>query len=214
MTTVQTPQTPHEPLPYPVSPPWIDTAEAAATEELEPLPFGGVVPPYGSPSNKHGQLLVRFPHEMTGSARPDAPSWRPVVAWTFLFSLLGVVSAMQRSRKARAYGRRRAPYWVAFVVTAVAGGAFWTALAVDVVLPLHRTQVEDKATDAVQEKVFGDGRVEAAVGTTVKTGACVPVGDRGADGLRRYDCTFLLTDGRSALMTIEADARGSWETTK
>src|SRR5690348_3619890 len=126
MTTVQTPQTPHEPASYPVSPPWMDEA-GAETAELEPMPFGGVVPPYGSPENKHGQLLVRFPHEVMGSARPEAPSWRPVVAWTFLFSVLGVLSAMQRARKAREYGRRRTPYWVAFVVTGAAGAAFWSA---------------------------------------------------------------------------------------
>ncbi|GIF11678.1 hypothetical protein [Actinoplanes teichomyceticus] len=209
MTTVHSPQSAHG---HPMSPPWAERPETA-TLELETPPFGGVVPPYGSPGNKHGQLLVRFPQEVLGAARPEAPSWRPVVAWTFFLSVLGVVSAMRRAGRAREYGRRRAPYWVAFVVTCVAGAAFWSALVVDVALPVYRIQAEDRATAAVQEKVRGDGRVEAAVGTTVKSGGCVPVSDRDAEGMRRYDCTFRLSDGRSASMVIEADTRGNWETT-
>jgi hypothetical protein len=204
--TVQTPH--HE---YPVTPPWAPAA-AADTEELGVLPFGGTVPPYGSPDNKHGGLLVRFPHVVLGEARPQAPSWRPVVAWTFFLSLLGVVSVMRRSGLAREYGRPRLPYWIAFLVTLMAGAAFWSALIVDVAVPIYRHHVEDQVTAAVQERVLGDGRIADAVGTTVQTGGCVPAGDRGADGLRPYDCTFQLADGRSASVHIEADTRGNWET--
>ncbi|WIM97907.1 hypothetical protein ACTOB_001464 [Actinoplanes oblitus] len=189
-------------------------ASEAETAELGALPFGGTVPPYGSPGNKHGQLLVRFPHEVLGAARPDAPSWRPVVAWTFFLSVLGVIPAMRRAGKAKAYGRTRLPYYVAFLLTLAGGAAFWSALVSDVALPLYRHHVESQATEAVQRKVLGDGRVEAAVGTTVKSGGCVPAGDRGADGLRAYDCTFQLADGRSATMSIMADLRGNWETPK
>ncbi|GGR40535.1 hypothetical protein GCM10010168_68940 [Actinoplanes ianthinogenes] len=178
------------------------------------MPFGGTVPPYGSPDNKHGQLLVRFPHEVLGAARPEAPSWRPVVVWTFFLSVLGVIPAMRRAGKARTYGRARLPYYVAFLATLAAGAAFWSALVVNVALPLRQHHVEAQATAAVQSKVLGDGRVEAAVGTKVKSGGCVPDGDRGADGLRSYDCTFQLADGRSATMAIMADLRGNWETPK
>jgi hypothetical protein len=210
MTTVQTPH--HEyPVEYPVAPPWADKHEAA-TEDPGVLPFGGAVPAYGSPENRHGQLLVRFPHAVMGEARPDAPSWRPVVAWTFFLSVLGVVSAMRRSGQARAYGRARAPYWIAFLATLVAGAAFWSFLVVDVAVPIRAHYVEDRATAAVQAKVLGDGRIEEAVGTDVKTGGCVAAGDRGADGLRVYDCTFQLADGRSAAVHIAADTRGNWET--
>ncbi|WP_155123450.1 MULTISPECIES: hypothetical protein [unclassified Actinoplanes] len=184
--------------------------EAAETVEFVVPPFGGTVPPYGSPENKHGALLVRFPHAVLGEARPEAPSWRPVVAWTFLLSVLGVVSAMRRAGRARAYGRPRAPYWIAFLLTAAAGAAFWSVLVADVAVPAYRHHVEDRATAAVQAKVLGDGRVEAAVGTTVKSGGCVPDGDRGADSLRVYVCSFQLTDGRSASMRITADIRGNW----
>ncbi len=151
---------------------------------------------------------------MLGEARPDAPSWRPVVAWTFFFSLLGVVSAMRRSGRAKAYGRPRAPYWVAFLATAVAGAAFWSFLVVDVAMPIHRSNVESAATAAVQAKVIGDGRIEESVGTKVTSGGCVATGDRGSDGLRAYDCTFRLADGRSAAVHIKADTRGNWETAK
>ncbi|MFI1988291.1 hypothetical protein [Actinoplanes sp. NPDC020271] len=186
----------------------------AATEELGSLPFGGTIPPYGSPANRHGQLLVRFPQAVLGESRPDAPSWRPVVAWTFFLSVLGVVSAMRRSGKAKAYGRPRAPYWIAFLATLVAGGAFWSFLIADVVVPMHRSSVESAATTAVQAKVLGDGRIEEAVGTKVKSGGCAPAGVRGDDGLRPYTCTFRLADGRSASVQIKADARGNWETAK
>ncbi|GAA4599294.1 hypothetical protein BJY16_003028 [Actinoplanes octamycinicus] len=202
------------PVPAEAAMPPADSGAAAETAEFGPLPFGGTVPPYGSPGNKHGQLLVRFPHEVLGAARPEAPSWRPVVAWTFFFSALGVISAMRRAGKAHAYGRNRLPYYVAFLATLAGGAAFWSALAFNVVLPLQQQHVESRATEAVQSKVLGDGRVEAAVGTEVKSGGCVPAGSRGADGLRAYDCTFQLADGRSATMTIMADLRGNWETTK
>lgn len=182
--------------------------------ELGTLPFGGAVPAYGSPENRHGQLLVRFPEAVLGEARPDAPAWRPVVAWTFFFSLLGVVSAMRRSGRAKTFGRPRSPYWIAFLSTLVAGAAFWSFLIADVVMPIHQHSVESAATAAVRAKVLGDGRIEEAVAAKVKSGGCVPDGDRGSDGLRVYDCTFQLADGRSAAVHIKADTRGNWETTK
>ena len=55
--TVQTPQ---EPGHYPSAPPWADPEPAPAPQAAAPL-YGGTVPPYDSPDNKHGQLLVRFP---------------------------------------------------------------------------------------------------------------------------------------------------------
>lgn len=218
MTTVQTPHdeypAQHSAAAWPetTAPAWIGGHHEAETVEMGPLPFGGAVPAYGTPENKHGQLLVRFPHAMLGEARPVAPSWRPVVAWTFLFSLLGVVSAMRRSGRAKGYGRPRSPYWIAFLATLVTGAAFWSFLIADVVVPLHQRGVESAATTAVQAKVLGDGRIEEAVGTKVKSGGCAPDGDRASDGLRAYNCTFRLADGRSASVHIKADTRGNWET--
>ncbi|GAA2868021.1 hypothetical protein [Actinoplanes cyaneus] len=201
--------------PHAEVPAWLaGHVQEAGTEELEPLPFGGAVPPYGSPENRHGQLLVRFPHAVLGEARPEAPSWRPVVAWTFFLSVLGVVPAMRRSSRARAYGRPRAPYWIAFVATLVAGAAFWSFLIADVVVPIQRSSAESAATEAVQSKVLGDGRIEEAVGTKVKSGGCAPAGVRDDDGLRPYNCTFQLADGRSASVHIKADSRGNWETVR
>ncbi|WP_436522470.1 hypothetical protein [Actinoplanes sp. HUAS TT8] len=198
------------------APAWIGGHHAAEAETVEtgPLPFGGAVPPYGSPENRHGQLLVRFPHAVLGEARPDAPSWKPVVAWTFFLSVLGVVPTMRRAGRAKAYGRPRAPYWIAFLTSLVAGAAFWSFLVVDVAVPIHRSGVESAATAAVQAKVLGDGRIAESVGTKVKSGGCVATDDRGTDGLRAYDCTFLLADGRSALVHIKADVRGNWESAR
>ncbi|MEV6348521.1 hypothetical protein [Actinoplanes sp. NPDC051851] len=195
MTTVETPGPQ-----YPVTPPWVST----------PPPAEPVSP---APPVRHNQLLVRFPGEVHGAARPEAPSWQPVVAWTFFLSAIGVVSAMRRARRARSYGRARAPYWIAFLTTLVAGAVFWSVLVFDVALPTYQRQKESAATEAVEAKVLSDGRVEEAVGTTVKSAWCIADGDRRSDGLRTYDCSFKLGDGRTASMRIDADTRGNWETT-
>ncbi|HWS34544.1 MAG TPA: hypothetical protein VN408_17615, partial [Actinoplanes sp.] len=117
-------QTPPEPGQYPTAPPW---ANPPAVEQPVASPHD--VPAY-SPVYKHGQLLVRFPGEVHAAGRPEAPSWRPVVAWTFFLSALGVISALRRSAAAKRYGRARRPYWIAFVATLLGGAALWSALMV------------------------------------------------------------------------------------
>ncbi|MEU4560788.1 hypothetical protein AB0F72_20615 [Actinoplanes sp. NPDC023936] len=182
-----------------------------AARDPAALPFGGVVPPYGSPANKHGQLLVRFPGEVHGSARPLAPSWRPVVFWTFFLSVLGVIAAMRRSGRARRYGRERAPYWTAFGVTLVVGAAFWSALAYSVALPAYRHVQETKLTTALEDTVLNDGRIAKLVGAPVTNPRCTPAGDRGSDGLRTYACRFTLVAGGETSVFVEADRNGNWE---
>jgi hypothetical protein len=173
--------------------------------------FGGLVPPYGDPENKHGQLLVRFPEEVHASARPEAPSWRPVVVLTFLFSVLGVVSAMRRSGKARRYGRNRARYWIAFVATLVIGAAFWTVLIFNVALPSYLNYQETAITESLQNGILVDQRVGTALAADVSAVQCTPEGDRGADGLRTYLCTFDLVEGGKNSLRVRADSRGNWE---
>ncbi|WP_229072268.1 hypothetical protein [Actinoplanes sp. DH11] len=196
------------------APPW---AAAPAPPQPAPppdpatQPFGGVVPPYGSPENRHGQLLVRFPEEVHGSARPVAPSWRPVVAWTFFLSVLGVVAAMRRSGRARRYGRERSPYWVAFGVTLVAGAAFWSALLYTVALPVYQHFAEKKLTAALESTVLTDGRIAKSAGATVTNPQCAPQGERNGDGLRTYVCTFTLVDGKKTSVFVQADRNTNWE---
>ncbi|MBG0565708.1 hypothetical protein [Actinoplanes aureus] len=205
--TVQTPQ---EPGHYPTAPPWASPPAPVPEAPAEQL-YGGLVAPYGDPENKHGQLLVRFPEEVHVEGRPEAPSWRPVVVLTFFFSLLGVVSAMRRAGKARRYGRNRAPYWLAFVVTLLAGAAFWSVLAVNVALPAYLNLRESANTKNLQSGILDDGRIEKALAAEVSDAGCTPEGDRGGDGLRTYLCTFDLSEGGKTSLYVRADERGNWE---
>ncbi|WP_249997577.1 hypothetical protein [Actinoplanes sp. M2I2] len=100
---------------YPTAPPWVTPSSAPA-----PAPAPG-------PQTHHGRLLVRFPEEMARAARPQAPSWAPVMFWTLLLVVPGVVSAARRGAEARRGGNERYPYWIAFgAVLAAAVVAFLT----------------------------------------------------------------------------------------
>lgn len=87
---------------YPTNPPWV-------TPEPDPAPAAAT-----GPHTDHGRLLVRFPEEMARAARPQAPSWAPVVFWTLLLGVPGVVSAVRRGAEAHRGGNERYPYWIAF----------------------------------------------------------------------------------------------------
>ncbi|GAA4963436.1 hypothetical protein [Actinoplanes utahensis] len=207
--TVQTPQ---EPGHYPTAPPWastVDTGPPPVPQTAAPL-FGGTVPAYGSPDYKHGQLLVRFPGEVHAAGRPEAPSWRPVVVWTFFLSALGVISALRRAALARHYGRRREPYWTAFGATLLAGAAFWSILTFNVVIPLYQDRQEDKITAALQDTLLGDARITKSLGAVTSV-SCQAEDDRNADGLRTYLCTFQRATGTSSGKYVEADGEGNWQ---
>jgi hypothetical protein len=215
-------QTPPEPGHHPSAPPWAVPPEPAhhpspppwnAPPEPDPshtVPlYGGTVAPYGSPENRHGQLLVRFPAAVHGLTRPQAPSWRPVVAWTFLTGALGMIPALRRASQAHGYGRPRRPYWIAFLVTLVAGGVFWPAVAFNGVLPLYHRYQESGLTDRLQTSLVSDSRVTARFGA-VSAVECTPSSDRGTDGVRGYLCTFELSTGRTNGMYVDADTEGNW----
>ncbi|GIE29911.1 hypothetical protein Ait01nite_029560 [Actinoplanes italicus] len=204
--TVQTPQ---EPGHYPSAPPWADPEPVPAPAAPAPL-YGGTVPPYDSPDNKHGQLLVRFPGEVHAGHRPEAPSWRPVVVWTFLLSVLGVISVLRRASQARRYGRSRRPYWIAFLATLLAGAAFWTATVVVAAIPVYEYRVESGITDQLRDTLASDGRVKKQFGA-VSGVECTPETDRNAEGLRTYLCTFQMSNGKTNGLFVSADTEGNWQ---
>ncbi|MBM2622986.1 hypothetical protein JIG36_46550 [Actinoplanes sp. LDG1-06] len=101
---------------YPTTPPWV-------TPEPTPAPASGPAPEKAA----HPRLFVRFPEEMARAARPQAPSWLPVVFWTLL-GVPGVISAVRRSAEARHGGHERYPYWIAFGTVVAAGAVTLTLL--------------------------------------------------------------------------------------
>ncbi len=88
---------------YPTSPPW-----------APPQPAVTVPAPASPAPTTNGRLFVRFPEEMAKAARPSAPSWLPVVFWTLLLGVPGVISAVRRGTEAHRGGNERYPYWLAF----------------------------------------------------------------------------------------------------
>ncbi|MEV0902573.1 hypothetical protein [Actinoplanes sp. NPDC049802] len=200
--TVQTPQ---EPGQYSTAPPW------ASPPEPGPVPAAPTTtPPVDPTGHRHGQLLVRFPGEVHGAGRPEAPSWRPVVFWTFFLSALGIISALRRSGQAHRFGRKRSPYWIAYGTTVPVGAAFWWVLTFAVAVPLHHGYQEDRITASLQATLSADSRIAAEVGSFTGV-ACLAEGDRDAEGLRTYLCTFHLSTGKSTGMYVQADTRGNWQ---
>jgi hypothetical protein len=208
---------PPEPAHRPTAPPWAGPPESTPPWAVPPEPepqsaplYGGTVAPYGSPENKHGQLLVRFPGEVHDLNRPVAPSWRPVVAWTFLLSALGIISVLRRSAQAKRYGRPRRPYWIAFVVTLLAGGAFWSAAVLNAAIPLYHHQQESGLTEQLQTALVSDSRVTKEFGA-VSAVECTTESERDAEGVRTYLCTFELSTGKTNGMYVNADTEGNWQ---
>src|SRR5690348_8488761 len=100
------------------------------------LPYGPPQQPqWGQqqpPPYQYGGLMVPHP-ELIRTAGAPKPSWVPVVAFTFFFSLLGAISAARRAGKAQRTGHPGHPYWIAFGATLVVGFVIWTAVATVVV---------------------------------------------------------------------------------
>ncbi|MEV4352200.1 hypothetical protein AB0J83_47705, partial [Actinoplanes sp. NPDC049596] len=76
---------------YPTAPPW-----ALPPDPPEGAPAAPWTPP--------GRLLVAYPEEMDPTARPEPPSWLPVIFWTLIGIVPGVLSAVGPGRGAP--GRR------------------------------------------------------------------------------------------------------------
>jgi hypothetical protein len=100
---------------YPTAPPWA---------AIPPAPPPAAPEPWTPP----GRLLVAYPEEMDPTARPEPPSWLPVVLWTVLGGLPGVISATRRAREARRGRHEGYPYWIAFGATGLTLVALTVAL--------------------------------------------------------------------------------------
>jgi len=205
-TQLPYPQQPPTPA-YPTTPPWA-TPPAEAPVEPAPHEHDGVSP-WDAPYTEHGGLLVPYPEEMRNASRAEPPPWWPVIAWTFFFGVLGVVSAARRAAQARRGRNSPAPYWVAWVAT-MAVSAVAGAVIVAAGVPAYLAYREDQATRAVQQQIMTDGRLESSAHVTATAAKCVPAGVRDAAGIRRYDCVVTLSDGRSGSMAVTAARDGVW----
>jgi hypothetical protein len=196
--TTQTPHPPPQPA-YPTAPPWA----SPVTEQAAPA--GAEPPPY----IQTGQLLVPYPEEMQNAARPTPPSWWPVIPWTFFFGILGLASAARRANRARRGGNSPAPYWIAWAATLAVVTALWGAGQL-VVRPMITDWFEQKWTVRVEQQMRTDGEMQKLMGVKASTVNCEPVGDRDAAGIRNYDCTLGLEDGRTGALAVTADSAGNW----
>jgi hypothetical protein len=181
----------------------------AAAPTPAAVPGYGSVAPYGSPMPEYGQLLVRYPEEMRSGARTGAPAWWPVVVLTMISGLLGLISASRRAARARRGRNSVAPYWIAFATSFVA------SLSLGVVLQPAVTAAwqdfrEAAHTKAVERNLVFDGRLKQTNRVTVTSARCEPVGERGADDLRRYTCLLRLDGGGTGTVDLTADSAGVW----
>jgi hypothetical protein len=189
-----------QPTAYPTAPPWAtDQPAAAATGR----------PGAGQPLPQYGGLLVPYPDEMHHASRAQAPPVWPVAVFTLLFSVLGVFSARRRAAQARHTRNSTAPYWIAFVVTAVAGAFVWFVVGAVVIGPVLTDVRENQRLEAVQRNVVGDGQLRDAR-IEVTAAQCRAVSDRSAEGLRDYLCRLTLAGGKSGSLALTADESGQW----
>ena len=184
---------------YPTAPPWASAPEPAATPAYQPAP----------PFAQHGQLLVPFPEEMHNASRPQAPTWWPVVVWTFFLGVLGIVSASRRANQARRGRNTTVPYWAAWgatmavqsvILVAVAGGG----------CPPYLNFREGVVTKVVQSDLTNGTQLRESAGVTASSAICDPVGPRDDSGIRLYNCSLALSDGRTGTLMVTADSDGNW----
>ncbi|GAA3342851.1 hypothetical protein GCM10020358_39350 [Amorphoplanes nipponensis] len=184
---------------YPTTPPWATPAPPAA----------GPAPAPGRPALPHGGLLVPYPDEMQHASRAQAPAVWPVAVFTLLFGILGAVSAKRRAAQARRGRNSAAPYWIAFLASAVAGAFCWFVVAAVLVGPVLTGIQENQRLEAVQRNVVGDGQLRDAH-ITATAAQCRAVTERNPDGMRDYMCRLTLADGHTATLALTADESGQW----
>jgi len=202
---------------YPTAPPWATAQPTTPGPGPAPGSASGPAPgssaPGGAPGRpvtQHGGLLVPFPDEMQHASRAQAPAVWPVALFTLLFSVLGAVSAKRRADQARRTRNSTAPYWIAFLISALAGAFCWFVVAAVLVGPVFTEVQEGRRLEAVQRNVIGDGQLREAR-ITVTAAQCRAAADRDADGMRDYLCRLTLADGHTASLALTADESGRWQ---
>ncbi len=135
-----------------------------------------------------------YPEEMVDAARPEPPSWWPVVGWTFFLGVPGGGVGAPAGRPGAPDPTSPAPYWVAWVLTTGVSAALGAAVAL-VGVPAVADYREAAITTVVPENL--------------RTGA--RAGPRDTAGVRTYDCVVETADGRTGSVTVTADGGGTWQ---
>jgi hypothetical protein len=192
--TTQVPQpAPH--ATYPTAPPWAPVAPAPASPEA-PLP------PYG-------QLLVPYPEEMQNAGRANAPSWWPIILWTFfLGGLLGLIPTVRRAARARRNRAGVAPYWITWGVTLVVTAFVWNAVIVPAATQSVVGWLEHSRTGKLQTALAHDGSLRTATGATPVAAQCDPITARDGAGDRRYTCLVRFGDDSTGTLDVVAGTDG------
>lgn len=211
-----TTQTPYQPAPapppdpYPTAPPW-----APAAAPVPPEQAGVGQPGWGGvPYTPHGQLMVKYPNAMQDASGPKTPAVWPVVIFTIVFGLAGSISAARRASAASRARKPRAPYWIAFGVTAAVAFVVWTVVGM-VAVPFGLGLRQGLVTSSLEDHLVHDGQIKTPKGTSV-TGAECRTSDTATltRAASAYTCVLTLTNGKSATVKLTAADDGSWSVRK
>jgi hypothetical protein len=189
----------HTPPPatYPTAPPWAAAAPS-------PAPADAPLPPYG-------QLLVPYPEEMQNASRAGAPSWWPIILWTFfLGGLLGLIPTVRRAGRARRNRNGIAPYWITWAVSVVVTAFVWNALVVPFAVGQVTNWLEHARTDKLQSQLVHDGQLKTVTGAVPTSAQCDPTTARGTGGDRRFTCLIRFNDDSTGTLDVIAATDGQW----
>jgi hypothetical protein len=175
--------------------------------------------PYGSPAA--GQVRPEPPGPQGASPpepeqypwmfRDSPPNVWPVAVFTLFFGLLGLISTVRRSTRARAVGVGGGRYWVVFAGFLVVNVVI-SLIALAIAIPVYLNVLEGAMTKDLEGRIVSDSaKAAGGTSTAVASADCVPVSGMGdSRSERSYSCLITLTSGRSDTFTVVVDTNGRW----
>jgi hypothetical protein len=159
------------------------------------------------------------PYPPPGGFSGTGPSAGPVVAFTIVFGVFGMISAVRRAKRAEAVGDDTGRYWMAFGVTLalgwvvgaiatllalVAAGFFAAAASSAAATPVH-TITAAELSQSMEDR----GTFTPKGGKTVhiRTATCSAT-SVDAHGAGSYRCAVSVADGTKYTLSVRADSTG------
>jgi len=148
--------------------------------------------------------------------RPYQPTWGPapalwpVIAFSLVSWLFGLISVLRRTNRARQLGHPTGRYWGAFAGASIGGVALWAfVLVVLVAFTYHPVMSAPQLAHSIVQKGYstdGSGtRVAATFADCVAT-------DVERDGSGRYRCTVDFANGAHETFVVRVLHSGDWVT--